>query len=766
MVRKECTHQAIESDPHPFCDTCAIELRKGLCTDTDTCSYCEDTPLSRWSDIYAYRLKRDVRRQAERDRHLNFLHQTFGQFNEVEPTIITTQAAIDAARALVARADAGDFSSSPDSSSGSDCSSIDDTGDLAGSISSKQFIYSSDTDSMGSKKKKEVKEPSAQSKANAEGMTRMTEADAAARMKYLARETQQMKAFMSSKTPADVPTSPPPAPVTQKIRSPPPVSRSHRLSQTRDSSKKRRSRSTSRHRSKKARSPDSTSPKKKPRSSSRKRSTSRTHRRSASGSGSRKRKQRSPSRSQSHDSRKRRSRSVSKRRKASKKQKKRYSYSRSPSSDSSSSNSDSSHYSARKRRESKRRKHSKRRHSRRSRDRSRDRSRRSRSPRKSVQQQRQERDLDLRGQRSPRPQQEPQQQLDQTQQDFNQSQSYNEQQFTGLRPFDQDWGYDYTPPSDDSDAEREIVEPKQDNFPFRDVIEILAKHSDVELADPAQGRGLQFSMASDEVTGPVKPEFAALTTTKGVKCAIALWEAEFLRKDTKRKKPVRKRELFKCDKLRSSLRSYKSGDAVCNMDPLRHERQPYSWLAEPAPKIEVLQTDMSYMELQMRNILRVANFMEVVNQTVNAGFEQKFDEPTMRKLHRCNKHATGDVIKLAANMFCGIATLRKDEILGRSTKIPDKLASQLRHAPIGDVQTLLPDSLLSEIDEVYTHRLSNTTLERAAYGNQRGLRRGGFQAHRGGYQGNNRGGRGNTSSQWNQSEFKRGQHAFGFHANR
>ena len=200
MARKQCTHQAIKSDPHPFCDTCALELRKGLCTATDTCRFCEDTPSSRWDDIYACRLKRDVRNQAERARHLDFLHQTFGHFNEVEPTIITTQAAVDAARALVARADASNSDSNSDSSSGSDSSSVDETGDLDVSVSSQNFIYPSDTDqeAMGSKKKKEVKEPSAQSKANADGMKRMTEADAAARMKYLARETQQMKAFMSS----------------------------------------------------------------------------------------------------------------------------------------------------------------------------------------------------------------------------------------------------------------------------------------------------------------------------------------------------------------------------------------------------------------------------------------------------------------------------------------------------------------------------------------------------------------------------------------
>ena len=295
------------------------------------------------------------------------------------------------------------------------------------------------------------------------------------------------------------------------------------------------------------------------------------------------------------------------------------------------------------------------------------------------------------------------------------------------------------------------------------MIELFAKHSDVELDEPAQGKGLKFTMASDDPTGSVKPEFAALTTTQGVRSAVSLWESEFYRKNTKRaNKPVKSRRLFKCDKLRSSLRAYQAGDKCVNMDPLFYERQPYSWLAQPKQTMELLTSDITYMELQMRNILRVVNFVEVVNQTMNVGFNEKFDEDVMRKLHRCNKHATGDIIKLATNMFCGLATLRKDDILHRSQKIPEKFALQLRHEPISEARTLFSDTTLAEVDQVYTHKLSNTTLERAASSN-RG-KRGGYQNHQGNYQGGYRGGRGHSSN-WKQSESK-GQHANGQDFNR
>ena len=769
MVRKKCGHQAIEDDPHPYCDICALELRGGLCTETDTCRNCEDALPKTWVTIRLYREKRDLRKTTEHRKQLELLHQLFGHYDNVDqPVIITAQAALDAARALIASSDPP--AKSPSSNSSSDSSSLDDlpTTDINTNL---DFAFSSDSDldfvdaAMGSKSKKSSKEtkeqkaPSAQSQANAAGFQAMTDSDAAAHMKYLKLQNQQMAAFMSAKTAADVPADNTPAkpaskPAAALMRSPPPVSRSHQLDKPRDSSRKRKSRSISQTKHRKARSPDSTSPKKKQRSPSRnQRSTSRRRKRSASGSGSRKRKNRSASRSHSRGSKRRHTRSDSRQRKVSKRHK-RYSYSRSPSSDSSRASSSSSHYSSQRRDKRHSKRDHRRRRSRHSRDRSRDRSKRSRSPRRSLQKQRQQRDNDQRAQRSPQPL------ADMQHYDQQHDSQQPGQDFTHMKHFDFGQYDDFAPPSDDSDAERPIAEPKSDSFPFREVIELLAKHSDVTLDEPAQARGLKFSMASDDVTGPVTPEFAALTTTQGVRSAISLWESEFFRKNTKRNKPVKARRLFKCDKLRSSLRAYKSGDKHCNMDPLYYQRQPYSWLAQPKTTMEMLTTDVTYMELQMRNILRVANFMEVVNQTINAGYEEKFDEPIMRKLHRCSRHATGDIIKLATNMFCGLATLRKDDILHRSQKIPEKFALLLRHATVGDAQTLLSDETLAEVDAVYTHKLSNTTLERAASSN-RG-KRGGFQNHQGNYQGGNRGGRGHSN--WKQSEFK-SQHASGQNSN-
>ena len=738
MVRKECKHTSIEDDPHPYCDECAVDLRGRLCTETDTCRNCDTIDLDQWEIIHDYRAKKDSRRQAEKTKRLNFLHAKFGHFTK--PFVISNEEAANAVSAVVSDNLPADSISS--SSLDSDHVLEIDQPDL--------HLFTSDSDvelfNMG---KNDKPTTSKQSKKNEAGAVEMAAPDVAAKLKaFMDQQAKSMAAFMATSSAADVPESPSrPSGKTKTKAAPstaqstiPVAKRSHRISQGRDKKSKSGSGSRSRvHKVKDVR--------------DKSKSVSRSHRRhsrSQSKRGSKSKRKRSISRESSHHkqrkaSRRKRSRdrSHSRRRRSFSHGRKRKDYSRSISS--SSSSSDSSRLNSRDRRR-KRKADRRNRDRRRSRD-SRSRDSRSRSPRlRKHARKAYSRDQQLRQRRS--------REYDSPDRgDF-----YEEQYDDGFqqqRRFDT-MSQDDGRISEDSDNERVIVEPKQDVFPFREMIALLAKHSDVDIADCNRSSGGKHVMASDDTSGPPKPEFAALTTTVGVVSAIKLWEDEFNRKDTTRVKKVKKRELFKCDKLRSSLRSYKSGDEWANMDPLLHEKQQYAWLADPEKNMKISQNDVTYIELQMRNILRVASFLEVVNQCVSKGFEQKFDEDVMLKLHRCGKHATGDIIKLAANMFCGMGVLRRDEILNRSDRIPPKLASRLRHAPIGNARTLFPEELLVEIDKVYTQKLSNQALEKFASPNQR-RGRGNF---RGGYQGGYQQGGYNQyaySGYDNQSEFKRGQ---------
>ena len=754
MVRKECKHTSIEADPHPYCDECAIDLRGRICTENDTCRNCQDISLDQWEVIHEYRAKKDDRRQAEKTKRLNFLHAKFGYFTK--PFEITAEQATEAVEAVAEANTADLFSDSSSLDSNHGFGTVDTRLHLFSSSSDKSELVFSD---MG---KTSTKKPSTseQSKKNEAGAAVLVAPDMAAQLKFMQSQSKALTDFMRASSAADVQVSPSPivktkpkvtasAPAIQQ----PAAKRSHRLSQGRE--KERRSKSVSRSKTNKDKS----------------KSHSRSHKSHSRSVSSRKKSKRkrsvsssSPDRKQRKSSRRKRSRdrSHSRRRRSFSHGRKRKSRQYSRSVSSSSSSEDSRRDTSRDRR--RKRKANRRSHEKRRANRSRSRDDRSRSPRvraptrKSI-----SRDKEIRHQRShefnstARDEFEPYHDYD-----YDQQGSYSQQRFDAVS---QDDG----PPSDDSDAERVIVEPKKDLFPFREMIELFAKHSDIELSDCSRVSGNKHVMASDDVGGPPKPEFAALTTTVGVVSAIKLWEEEFLRKDTKRNKPVRKNELFKCDKLRSSLRSYRSGDDWANMEPLLHEKQQYSWLAEPDTKLKVKKTDVAYMELQMRNILRVANFLEVVNQTLNKGFELKFDEAVMKKLHRCGKHATGDIIKLAANMFCGLSLLRKDDIIAKSNRIPPKLASRLRHSPIGNARTMFPEDMLVEVDKVYTQKLSNQALERYATpgnrpnrghqgGYQGGYQQGGYQQYQGGYHGSYQGGYG---QQQHQSEFKRGQQGRG-----
>lgn len=293
----------------------------------------------------------------------------------------------------------------------------------------------------------------------------------------------------------------------------------------------------------------------------------------------------------------------------------------------------------------------------------------------------------------------------------------------------------YADPDSDDD---EPPEPNKTVFPIRDVIHIMAEHSDIKLTAGSDLGSKQFVMASDDPASQVKDEFLSLTTSSGLITAVKMWEEEFAAKDLKKKgqKKLKLSEMYKCGKMKAALRSYRSGDEWLTTDTLYHEQQAYSWLAEPSTKVQVLQSDLAFMEGQMRSILRVVNFVEVLNQTVNVGLVKPFDSEVMANLHKCNKQATRELTKLSTGMFCGIAQLRKDDILGRSPNIPPKLAFKLRHSPIANVTTMFPEDILVEIDGVYSQQLHTSTMEQYTAPRNKARGRGKQQYHnqRGDYQ--------------------------------
>ena len=309
------------------------------------------------------------------------------------------------------------------------------------------------------------------------------------------------------------------------------------------------------------------------------------------------------------------------------------------------------------------------------------------------------------------------------------------------------------PDSDDDEA----PEPTKAAFPFKEVVNLMAEFSDVKLTAGDRFSSKQFAMASDDPSNVVEKEFLALTTTSGLVTAVKMWEEEFARKDLQKKgqKKVKLNELYKCGKLKAALRSYKSGDEWLTTDTLFHEQQAYSWLAEPSAKIPVLQADLAYMESQMRNMLRVINFIEVLNQTVNAGLQKPFEPEVMGNLHKCNKQATRELIKLATGMFCGIAQLRKDDIIQRSPNIPYKLAFKLRHSPLANVTSMFPEEVLVEIDNVYSQQLQTSTMERytSSRGGAKGRGKQPYHTPRGDYK---------HGFDGHKREFKHGQKGKGF----
>ena len=709
MVLKPCGHSSAEVDPHPYCDECAFDKTvnpKGrLCTPTRLCEHCRESTSLVWKLIDKYRSNKRRRRERVAEKRQDAIKE------------ICADASISRAKALEAVTTVINSAEVTENTSTVDYKSVAEDADrqlfdfLNTTPEGSDFSFPG----MGEKKVK---------KASSSATTASKKAALAKRHEAL--RAQMEKELAEADGPEDVPVTTT-AKTSSRASSTVSVKPKRRPDLSPITKDKKQKRSRSRQRT-----PTKRSSNTKP-SRNRSDSDRREKRRSS-------RERRSQSSKRRPTKRRSLSRSVSRHRQDKYARRDSRSRSRSRKRDSfRERRSCSSQRSARSYTGliSQRRKAEEREERREQEDSYRDDRHRSRSPRtRKVDRRSHSRDRQRRHQRASY---SPGEVFRQAKQMF---ESFREKQL--IEEGD----------ADDSDDE-ELVEPSNAKFPFKEVIDVMATHSDVELKEGASYTSRGFQMASDDPSTNVKKEFKALTTSLGLVEAAKLWQEDFARRDAKKEK-VKRGKFIKCNKLRSSLRAYKSGDDWLTMDPLYHEKQNYAWMAQPSEKIPVSQADIIYMEGQMRSILRVVNFQEVINQTVNAGLAQPFDVDIMLKLHKCNKQATRDLIKLSTGMFCGLAQLRKDDILLRSPKIPVKLEFKLRHSELADVQNMFPEELLVEVDGVYTQQLSTTVMERYT-GRGRGGSHAGKQTQKRGYSGYQSGyQQGGYNQDQSQREFKRG----------
>lgn len=263
----------------------------------------------------------------------------------------------------------------------------------------------------------------------------------------------------------------------------------------------------------------------------------------------------------------------------------------------------------------------------------------------------------------------------------------------------------------DSSEDREPDAPSGYDFPFRDVIKLIAKNSDVNII-PLEGQTKRRKLRlASEGKRDDTPGFVALTTSPGVKAAVDEWMADFNDKDTRRaKKAVRYCEAFKCKLLVPSMKTYTAGDKVLTLDALQTPSRKYGWLAEPAQRLTVWDSDIQHIEKMARGMVRVLNFQEAVHQTMNTALDDQFKPEVVAKLHQCSKQATKDMVQLASSWLCTIVQLRRDGILCYSDKIQKHHAQRLRHAPFAEDRELFPSELLEEVDKQHTQDLTNKTM--------------------------------------------------------
>jgi len=274
-----------------------------------------------------------------------------------------------------------------------------------------------------------------------------------------------------------------------------------------------------------------------------------------------------------------------------------------------------------------------------------------------------------------------------------------------------DSGSDHQKPT--SDLIKQATETGETQF--QAVMALLAMYSDMQLAPVKETphRG-QFSLDSEQVNE--KRSHVGLTTSNGVKRALELWAQDFYEQDDKRAKRVKLGELFKCRSLRPSMNPYRSGDSYIPLEPLQQQSRVFLWLSNAPNKVRIPFKELHALEGMQREALRVLNYKEAINQTLNAGREKSFDAAVMEALHKSAIQADKDVIGLVVHSLCSLIQLKRDTILEKSDRLSKHQVSRLRHCSFAKERELFNADLLKQIDDEVNTELSNKVLTGQVHG--------------------------------------------------
>lgn len=135
------------------------------------------------------------------------------------------------------------------------------------------------------------------------------------------------------------------------------------------------------------------------------------------------------------------------------------------------------------------------------------------------------------------------------------------------------------------------------------------------------------------------------------------------------------------------------------MLPLQAATRPvrcFAWLPTPSKRIALWESDMCNIEELVRGGIRTVSFKELVNQALNASIAGETRASATERLHKCNKEANKELLRIFTCFLGSIVQIRRDDIVARATSLTVAQRSELRHAELVRTSELFPDVLLEK----------------------------------------------------------------------
>lgn len=249
--------------------------------------------------------------------------------------------------------------------------------------------------------------------------------------------------------------------------------------------------------------------------------------------------------------------------------------------------------------------------------------------------------------------------------------------------------------SDESDDASSVAKQQPEPITFSSILHMIRSFSDAELVTVEPSAVEEWS-----ATRPGEGEaYVALSTLKSTILPLKAWAAEFAAKDMK--EGVKWGRVFKAAAMKPKTKAYRAGDKVLPIEPYVLPANDFPWLGKAPATVTVNWSDMNALEVMIKQLIRVNNFLAAANTAGHKADESDFDKSFRMALHISRQASLRETQSIMSQLLGAVVTIKRDAVLAVSdASLKTGMKKALRHDDLLNGAFLFTPGTLEKVDNL------------------------------------------------------------------